>query len=192
MENKEKTRLEQAVAFALEAHGGAKRKGKERPYILHPLEVLTIVAGLTEDEDVQIGAVLHDTVEDTGTSVDEIRTLFGERVASLVSSESEDKSKSWEERKKTTIDHLRQESREVKLICLGDKLSNIREIGRDHERIGDEIWKKFNQKDKKKHAWYYGCILGVLKKEFKKIPEILEYETLMTRIFGNDWEHITD
>lgn len=190
MENKEKTRLEQAVAFALEAHGGAKRKGKERPYILHPLEVLTIVAGLTEDEDVQIGAVLHDTVEDTETSIDQIRALFGERVAFLVSSESEDKSKSWEERKETTIDHLKKESREVKLICLGDKLSNIREIGRDYDQIGDEIWKKFNQKDKKKHEWYYGSVCRVLKEEFGNIPEIIEYAGRMEEIFGSDWEEL--
>ena len=62
------TKIERAIQYAVDAHAGSKRKGKDRPYILHPIEVMTIVAGLTEDEDVIAAAVLHDTVEDTHRS----------------------------------------------------------------------------------------------------------------------------
>ena len=82
------------------------------PYILHPMEAMTIVASLTEDEDVLAAAVLHDVVEDTGVTEAEIREAFGDRVADLVMAESEDKMRgipseaSWETRKQATIDHL--------------------------------------------------------------------------------------
>ena len=56
------TTVERTIIFAANAHAGTKRKGKERAYILHPIEAMTIVAGLTEDEEVLAAAVLHDTV----------------------------------------------------------------------------------------------------------------------------------
>lgn len=83
--------IEKAIQFAVLAHSGTKRKGKARPYILHPVEVMTIVAGLTEDEEVMSAAVLHDVVEDTDIGPDVIRKEFGERVTQLVMAESENK-----------------------------------------------------------------------------------------------------
>lgn len=104
--------IDKAIIFAAKAHQGTTRKGKKRPYILHPLEAMTIVAGLTDDEEVIAAAVLHDTVEDTDTKPAEIASIFGDRVAELVMAESEDKmvdlpaTASWEARKQATIDHL--------------------------------------------------------------------------------------
>ena len=184
------TMIEKAVRFAAKAHEGTTRKGKERPYILHPLEVMTIVAGLTEDEEVISAAVLHDSVEDTDVTSRDIRYSFGERVEQLVMAESEDKMRnlppeaSWEMRKQATIDHLWTLDRDAKLICLGDKLANIREMSRDYAEIGDALWERFNQKDKRKHAWYYSSICDVLELEFGDIREIREYRALLKRVFG--------
>ena len=85
------TTIGKAIEFAIGAHGDATRKGKSRPYILHPLEAMNIAAGLTEDEEVLAAAVLHDVVEDTDVKGAEIREVFGDRVADLVMAESEDK-----------------------------------------------------------------------------------------------------
>ena len=104
--------LGKAIKFAVDAHGDTTRKGKNRLYILHPLEAMTIVASLTEKEEVLAAAVLHDVVEDTDVTEAELRGAFGDRVANLVMAESEDKMRdippeaSWEARKQATIDHL--------------------------------------------------------------------------------------
>ncbi len=182
--------LEKAILFAVNAHAGMKRKGKERAYILHPVEVMTIVAAATEDEEVMAAAVLHDTVEDTDTTREDIEREFGPRVADLVAAESENKREelpaeaTWQIRKQETLDHLGKASREVKLICLGDKLSNLREIARDYTALGDDLWQRFNQKDKAKHAWYYGSILTILEREFGKVPAIREYRALLNEVFA--------
>ncbi len=182
--------VEKAIVFATEAHAGVTRKGKNRPYILHPLEAMMIVSGLTEDEEVLAAAVLHDTVEDTGTANADIEAAFGKRVAALVAAESEDKREdrpaesTWEIRKRETIDHLKTASREIKLICLGDKLSNIREISGDFAALGDALWERFNQKDKAKHGWYYSEIYKVLAEEFGEVPAIREYRKLLEETFG--------
>ena len=186
------TKLEQAISFAVTAHAGTKRKGKDRPYILHPLEVLTIVASLTEDEDILCAAVLHDTVEDTGVTLDEIEARFGARVRALVAAESEDKREgqkaedTWRVRKTETIHHLETAEQEVLLICLGDKLANLREIARDYALLGDKLWQRFNQKDKKQHAWYYGEIARVLANRMEPNLALTEYQQLIEQAFKKE------
>ncbi len=184
------SKVERAIIFATNAHAGIKRKGKNRLYILHPIEAMTIVAGLTEDEDVIAAAVLHDVVEDTAVQPDEIEQEFGKRVLDLVMAESEDKMRdvpseaSWKERKQHTIDHLDGLDKDAKLICFGDKLANIREMGRDYRLLGDALWERFNQKDKAMHGWYYSAICDELEKEFGSVPAIREYRDLLKTIFG--------
>ena len=184
------TTIEKAILFAVNAHEGMTRKGKDRPYILHPVEVMTIVAGLTEDEAVIAAAVLHDTVEDTEVTREDIERAFGARIAALVAAESEDKREelpaeaTWQIRKQETLAHLEKASRDVKLICLGDKLANIREIARDWAVLGDGLWQRFNQKDKAMHAWYYGSILRILEGEFGDVPAVTEYRALLRQVFG--------
>ncbi len=186
--------FEQAVIFAAKAHMGQKRKGKDKPYLLHPLEAAAIVGTLTSDDEVLAAAVLHDTVEDTETTKDDLAEVFGQRVADLVADESEDKRDdipadiTWKLRKTETIEHLRHASREDKMICLGDKLSNIREIRADHDFFGGELWDRFNQKDPKMHAWYYGSILKILSAEFDEdCPAVCEYRMHFRHVF---WDYL--
>ena len=183
-------KLDKAIVFATNAHAGSVRKGKTRPYILHPLEAMIITSTVTEDVDVLAAAVLHDTVEDTDVTRNDILREFDEKVADLVVAESENKRENlpaedtWKIRKQETLDHLEEASWDAKAICLGDKLSNMREIYRDYLFIRDEIWDRFNQKDKSMHAWYYNSILKILEKTFGPIPAIKEYRSIFAEVFG--------
>ena len=156
-----KHRLNTAIEFATKKHSGQFRKSTTIPYILHPLEVLQILYSMRADTNVMIAGVLHDTVEDTDTTLDEIREIFGSDVAELVAFNSEDKSKSWDERKQHTIDELANANERVKMLIMADKLSNIRSIARDYKNIGDELWNRFNA-PKEKQAWYYDGILDAI------------------------------
>ena len=134
-----KSLLLRAVEFAERKHAGQFRKGTEIPYITHPLEVMDIVSGLTEDEEVRAAAVLHDTLEDTDTAKEELVLNFGQRVADLVEAESENKredrpaAETWMIRKQETIRHLGKAGTDVRMIALGDKLSNVRAMSRDYK-----------------------------------------------------------
>ena len=155
--------FEKAVIYATNAHNGQTRKGTNLPFIIHPMEVAAIVAAMTLDQDMLCAAVLHDVVEDCdGISIEDIRREFGNVVASYVYQESEDKSKTWVERKGHTIDFLKNRaSRNAKIIALGDKLANIRALYRDYNILGEKLWERFNMKDKKMQGWYYrGMIEG--------------------------------
>ena len=185
------TTVERAIQYAVFAHAETKRKGKDRPFILHPIEALTIAASMTDDEEVLAAAVLHDVVEDTNLEAEDIEREFSPRVKALVMAESEDKMKdlpagaSWKMRKQATIDHLHGLCRDAKIICLGDKLANIREMARDYRVLGDALWDRFNQKDKDEHAWYYRSICDVLGAEFGDNMMIREYRMLLEEVFGS-------
>jgi len=177
--------LNEAIILAVNRHSGMTRKGTDIPYIVHPLEAVSIAAGITEDREVLAAAVLHDVIEDTQTSTEEIKELFGERVAFLVAAESEDKmsefpaSETWKIRKTATVEPLKTASFDEKVIVLSDKLSNIRAIYRDSLNLGDRIWDRFNQKDKKMHEWYYRAIA-------KSLTELSEYAAF------SEYCHIVD
>lgn len=181
--------LDRAIRFAVDAHSGSYRKGTEIPYILHPLEAAAIAATIASDPEILAAAVLHDTVEDTDTTIDDIRNAFGERVAELVGAESENKREdlpsgdTWQLRKQETLDHLAKVTDPaVKIIALGDKLSNIRAIHRDYARLGDALWERFNQKDKAMHGWYYRSIYERME-ELQEFPAYQEYKRLVDEVF---------
>lgn len=124
-------KLLQAASFAAVKHISQKRKGNDgAPYINHPLEVANLLAnvGKVEDYDVLIAAILHDTVEDTETTTEEIGKLFGENVAKMVAEVTDDKALPKAERKQKQIEHAPHLSFGAKQIKLGDKISNIRDV----------------------------------------------------------------
>lgn len=122
--------LDKAIIYATHKHSGQLRKISHAPYILHPLEVAHILSTMTDDTEVISAGLLHDVVEGTDTSLEEIRKEFGDRVAALVASETEakskndDKSATWKKRKEDSIKYLRQnQDIDVKRLWLADKLS---------------------------------------------------------------------
>lgn len=153
--------IHEAIEFAAVKHRNQVRKGTNTPYIVHPMEVMYILAGNGCDETVVAAGLLHDTVEDAGATLKEIEEKFGKEVADIVAAESEDKSKSWQERKQTTIDRLPDESFEAQLVCCADKLANVRSMYYDFQKIGEKLWERFNA-PKEKIAWYYNGIVDAL------------------------------
>src|SRR5688572_8098705 len=123
-----------AASFSVEKHRYQKRKGDDaEPYINHPLEVarLLVNVGKIEDIDVLTVAVLHDTIEDTDTTKEEITELFGEKVCKIVLEVTDDKSLPKAERKQKQIEHAPHLSDGAKQIKLGDKISNITDVMND-------------------------------------------------------------
>ena len=175
--------LNKAIEFVVKAHSGMYRKGTQIPYILHPLEASAIVARITNDENLIIAALLHDVIEDTSITYSEIDKIFGKKIADIVNGESEDKSKSWEERKEYTLSTLKNERLDVKIVALGDKLSNMRSIANDYSKIGDKLWERFNVKDKTKQGRYYKGLVSCLE-ELNDTYEWQELKRLTEKVFG--------
>ncbi len=182
--------LDRAIVFAVRAHAGTERRGKGFPYIVHPMEAMEIVATITPDQELLAAAALHDTVEDTDVTVEQIREEFGDRIANLVASESDEfpeglsEEESWHMRKQAAIDRLAAAPHDAKIVALGDKLSNMRAIARDHALRGDALWSIFHVKDKASHEWHYRGLVESLR-ELEGTFAFKELEGLVDRVFGD-------
>ena len=181
--------LDRAIVFAVRAHAGTERRGKGFPYIVHPMEAVEIVATMTRDQELLAAAALHDTVEDTDVTVEQIRAEFGDRIASLVASESDivqegvSEEDSWHARKQASIDRLAAASHDAKIVALSDKLSNMRAIARDYATQGDKFWNLFHAKDPKDHEWHYRGLAASLH-DLQDTFAYKEFEQLINKVFG--------
>ena len=182
--------VSEAVAFAVKAHDGMRRKKSSAPHILHPMEAAVIVGTMTDDQNLIAAAALHDVVEDAGITIEEIEERFGKRVRELVQSETEDKrdnlppAETWRIRKEESLAVLKNtEDIGVLMVWLGDKLANMRSIYRDWKVEGDAMWQRFNQKDVRQQAWYYHSIV-TLTQRLSDTSAWLEYKTLTELVFG--------
>lgn len=182
--------FEKSVAFAIKAHEGQTRKKEGIPFILHPCEAAAIAGTLTNDRDILAAVMLHDTVEDTDATIEDIRREFGERVAELVAKETENayegmaREDSWRLRKEESLEQLRNtDDFGVKVMWMADKLSNIRSFFRLRIREGDKLFENFHQKDPKQQEWYYRTIVELLK-DFEGTQAYLEYAYLVDVVFG--------
>ncbi|KGC07543.1 phosphohydrolase [Burkholderia multivorans] len=120
-----------AIAFAADRHRNQRRKDEEAsPYINHPIALADVLANEVgiEDERVIVAAVLHDTIEDTETTEQELLRLFGKDVADIVLEVTDDKSLPKETRKRLQIEHAAHISRRAKLVKLADKICNLRDL----------------------------------------------------------------
>ncbi len=148
---------QKAIVFATKAHQGQYRKQTDIPYIVHPFEVAQILTLAHQAEPLIIAGLLHDTLEDTPTTPEMIQELFGFKVLNYVAAVTENKSLSWEDRRKNTLAFLKEEaSKEVLFLTCADKLSNLRSIASDINTLGDgpQFWQRFNR-GKEKQQWYY-------------------------------------
>src|SRR5438309_5224597 len=119
--------LDRAIEVAAKAHRNQVRKGTDIPYIAHPYAVGMMLAQAGCPDEVIAAGILHDTVEDTPLTLEEIRQEFGDKVASIVEGCSEpDKSASWEVRKAHTLEYMRTAPWEVRVVACADKLYNLR------------------------------------------------------------------
>ncbi len=156
-----------AIELAFRKHEGQFRKGTKVSYIVHPLSVMRLLLheqanypGITDD--VVIAGILHDAVEDTDTTLDEIEELFGTEVRRLIVTASEpeelkkdpNQKETWKKRKLHTITHLQTLDKPAKILSCCDKLDNARSMNDDYALVGGELWKRFNA-PKDDIFWYY-------------------------------------
>lgn len=180
--------LDRAIIFAVKAHHNSERRGKGFPYIVHPMEAVEIVATITPDQELLAAAALHDTIEDTEVTYDQIREAFGERIADLVHAESDEmpegksEEDSWHDRKQAAIDRLAAASYDAKIVAMGDKLSNMRAIWRDYRTKGDALWQIFHVKDKASHEWHYRGLAASLS-ELSDTFAYQEFVRLIEEVF---------
>ena len=181
-----------AIAFAVNAHDGMRRKKSEAPYILHPMEAAVIVGTMTADQNLIAAAALHDVVEDAGITIEEVEEKFGKRVRELVESETEDKradrppTETWRLRKEETLAVLKNtEDIGVLIVWLGDKLANMRAIYRTFKEEGVDMWQNFNQKDVNEQAWYYRSVIKYTER-LSDTSAWLEYKALTELVFGKE------
>jgi myo-inositol-1(or 4)-monophosphatase len=152
------------------------------------MEAVAIVSTMTADQELLAAAALHDTVEDTDVTVDQLRAEFGDRIARLVADESDEfeagvsEEDSWHARKRAAIERLARASREAKMVALGDKLSNMRAIARDYAVQGDAFWQLFHVTDRSAHEWHYRGLADALR-ELSDTFAFQEFEQLINQVF---------
>jgi len=147
--------IEKAIITATKAHDKQYRKKTKIPYIIHPYAVGMILMKHGCTDEVVAAGLLHDTVEDTDLTLEDIEREFGSIVAEIVKGCSEpDKKLSWEERKEHTLLELKTASVDIRLVACADKIHNVRSIHDDIVAHGEAVWKRFNR-GKEKQEWYY-------------------------------------
>lgn len=165
----------EAFKFAADAHSGHYRKSTKTPYITHLAGVCKILCEQNCAEDIVTAGILHDTVEDTNTTIQEIEQRFGTRVAELVTGATEKEKMQdngqeapWVQRKENSIKFYEEKATDEQLLIVAaDKLDNIRDISRTYNRIGDDLWSRFNA-GKEKQEWVYRKLAEVLVKRGEK------------------------
>ena len=163
-------KIRDAIRFATKTHEvyqKQKRKGKDIPYITHPLSVGLILARADAGEEVIVAGILHDTIEDSlpekKVTKEMLAERFGGTVADIVDAVTEqDKFLPWEERKAQALEHVSRMSRDALLVKSADLISNISEMIADYKIDGDAIFKRFNASQGKIVAHYLRMITAVL------------------------------
>lgn len=177
--------FDKAVAFATKAHSGTERRGKAYPYIIHPMEAVSIVATLTNDPEMLAATMLHDVVEDTEVTLEQVREQFGDRVADLVQHETAPLPDNalWRTRKEAQLAQLAMAPYDSKVVALGDKLSNMRALAADHKTLGDQLWKRFHAPNGKEDiAWYYHSLSEVLS-DLSETLAYQEFKDIINKVF---------
>jgi (p)ppGpp synthase/HD superfamily hydrolase len=174
-------RVDAALVLAARAHRAQVRKGSDIPYIVHPVQVAMILMRHGFDEDVVIAGVLHDTVEDTEVTAEEIRTGFGAEVAALVAAVSEVKvdeggaRRPWRTRKQEQIAHLENGDARVAALKAADCLHNLQCTLADLRRIGSAVWSRFNA-GAEDWLWYHRRVAELVRARLGEHPLALELD----------------
>lgn len=189
-------KFDDALALASDLHRDQIRKDAPIPYLSHLMAVAGIVLEanayhpMDNLEDVAIGALLHDSIEDQGHKIglDDIKERFGETVHrivlecsdAVVTEEGQEKPP-WKERKTAYLAKMSGKSRETLLVSCADKLHNARCIMFDYDRVGDDIWDRFNA-GRDGTVWYYRKLVEEFRKAWPDNPLLPDFEALVQRM----------
>ena len=178
---------QKAKEFAIKAHNGQRRKSdKEKPMIIHPIDVANILSEYGYDDNVIAAGYLHDVLEDTKYTKEDLLTEFNEDVASLVLGASEkDKGLSWEERKTETINTIKDFDLRHKAVVCADKISNLEDMRIIFEIKGEKNFSAF-KRGYEKQKWYYTEVYNSLKYNIDENNIMLNrLKLLIDDIFNN-------
>lgn len=177
--------VDKAIGFAAQAHDGQRRKRGNMPVIAHPFGVAMLLLAMDCDEITIVAALLHDTIEDTSVSLDDIRGEFGEDVAAIVAACTEPQGEKWEIRKQAAIARYRDAQLRVKLVGAADKYHNLYHLNRSKQKYGEAMWKGFSRGERQQ-AWYYRTVSTSLLEnnpEADRYPIFAELVKLVDELF---------
>jgi len=170
--------IKKAIQFAAKKHHGQMRisstPDEPSPVIIHLFSVALLAAEDGAPEDVVTAALLHDTIEDTKTTREEIAAAFNERVAELVEAVSEDKGLEWKERKLNYLRGMEEVDEEALIIAIADKIDNVESRVEEYEKEGDAFlsrWKRPNSD----YLWFYGEALRIARLRLPDHPLTKRY-----------------
>jgi (p)ppGpp synthase/HD superfamily hydrolase len=155
-------RYDAALTLAARAHQGQTRKGTDVPYIVHVVNVSLILQRYGFDEDITIAGLLHDVIEDCGTSRETVANAFGERVAGIVATLTKPgDGLSWEENRAAIISQLEQGGPDAATVKAADTLHNVRSLWRDIQASGPAVWQRFQRGAAPNLAYYRRVVTSV-------------------------------
>jgi (p)ppGpp synthase/HD superfamily hydrolase len=172
--------IEKAMRIAVLAHQGQKRKLGGLPYIVHPFMVALKLAKYNFPDEVIAGALVHDLLEDTDFSEEELKKELGKKVFEIVKAVTQDESLPWEEKKRKYIENIKQASKEAKAVAVADKIHNLESLLIGYKEQGPKVWEKFT-KGRDKIIWFQEEVLKAIKKNWKH-PLVKEYENLVEKL----------
>ena len=179
---------DKAKEFAINAHKGQIRKSdKEKPMIIHPINVADILSEYGFDDNVVAAGYLHDVIEDTKYTKEDLLKVFNEDILSLVLGDTEkDKSLSWEERKIETINIVKDLDLRHKSIVCADKISNLEDMRIIFETRGEKDFSAF-KRGYEKQKWYYTEVYNsLICNEDKNYPMFARLKLLIDDVFDNN------
>jgi (p)ppGpp synthase/HD superfamily hydrolase len=180
-------RISQAVRFAAAAHSGQYRKGTKTPYVWHPLSVGRLLDKAGCSTETIVAGILHDVVEDTSITLEQVKQRFGVEVAEILEACSvSDTTMPWEIRRKRVIEKLRTAPIEAKIVSAADKLDNLRDTAADLAVEGERVWERFNR-GRQRQEWYYRNVLLSLTEgsgQAADHPLVRALELEIDRVFG--------
>ena len=172
--------IEKAMRIAVVAHVDQKRKSDNSPYIVHPMMTAFKLIKHNFSDEVVAGAIMHDVLEDTDFSEEDILKELGENVLKIIKGVTENKELPWEERKQDKINSIKNSPEEIKAVAVVDKIHNAESLLFAHQEKGPSIWEKFNRgRDKK--IWFEKEFLNALKENWQH-PLVDEYTALVEKL----------
>ena len=179
------SKLDYAILFATKAHDGQRRKSDDVDMIFHPFTVGMILQGAGMKEETVMAGILHDVVEDTKYSLEDIEKIFGKDVRDIVDEVTEDKSLSWKERKIEAIEKVRTASFEGKMVECADKINNLETLYDSLEKNGEKVWESFH-KPLSDQNWYYTEMYKAVVDNLKDAESyelVKRYKEILDKIF---------
>ncbi len=176
--------IDYAIYFATRAHNGQKRKTDNNvDMIFHPFTVGMILQRSGANTNCVIAGILHDVVEDTKYTIEDIEKEFGIEIRNIVQEVSENKQLEWKQRKQEAIDVIKNASIEGKLVECADKISNLECLYELYREQGEKVWDSFN-KPKEEQKWYYTNMYdAVIANTNQKYQLFDRYKQVLQKLF---------